>query len=447
MKKLFAGSFAMVMVLGFSLQAGAQMYFEGVATGIFEEDPLSELHVRDAPGGSEHVELILESAGANNDSTITFRENTADAMSIHYDGAVNDLILYDLTTTPDAKRVTFERSGNVGIGTNNPTALLEVAGTQRHQTIRASESPGGPDVGRVEIGYDGTNDFGRIYAWDGAVNAPADLVLGGANVAIGQEIPSTKLHVQATGNDVVQNICFMYNDDNANYADVLSLKINQTTPGAGNNYITFYNGNTLPIGAIEGNGTGGIVLRSGSADFAEFLPRLHIGERIEPGDIVGVIGGKVSKATRGAEQVKAVSSRPIVLGNAPAEEKTPLFEKIAFLGRVPVKVRGPVRAGDYILPAGLDDGSGVAVPPDELTITQSLQVVGRAWENSAENGVKLVDVAVGLDGGSHHFHALQRQKDQMITDLVEANRVLLARIEALEKSVGKIQASVNGSGR
>ena len=447
MKKLIAGSFALIMVLGMAAHTESQMYFEGVATGIFEPDPLSELHVRDAPGGSEHVEFILESAGTNQDSIITFRENTADAMSLHYDGDTNNLILYDLTQSIDTKRVTFERSGNVGIGTDVPGALLEVAGAFRHQTIRASESPGGADAGRVEIGYDSTGDFGRIYTWDGAAGTTADLVLGGANVGIGSETPLAKLHVQATGDAQVQNVCLMYNDDATDYADVLSLKINQAMPGAGNNYITFYNGSTLSIGAIEGNGTGGIAYRSTSADFAEFLPRLHVSELIEKGDIVGVFGGKVSKTTRGAEQVKAVSSGPIVLGNTPAEEKLPFFEKIAFLGQVSIKVRGKVQAGDYIVPAGLDDGSGIAVPPDEITIAQSLQVVGRAWESTAENGLKLVDVAVGIDGGSHHLHALQRQKDQTIRNLTETNQMLLARIEALEKSVYQIQKAATDHGR
>ncbi len=84
-------------------------------------------------------------------------------------------------------------TGNVGIGTEAPDAVLEVAGTHRHQTLRASESPGGPDVGRVEIGYDSSGDYGKVFVWDGATGIPANLVLGGANVGIGTPTPKCLL--------------------------------------------------------------------------------------------------------------------------------------------------------------------------------------------------------------------------------------------------------------
>jgi hypothetical protein len=114
-------------------------------------------------------------------------------MSFYYSGSLNELDLYDLTT--DIKRVTFMRGGFVGIGTTDsePEAVLEVAGDRRSKTIRASESPGGDEVGRIEIGYDGDNDFGRIQVWDGdpGVAAPTDLLLqtAGGNVGIGTSAP------------------------------------------------------------------------------------------------------------------------------------------------------------------------------------------------------------------------------------------------------------------
>eukprot|EP01043_Picozoa_sp_COSAG02_P050812 COSAG02_NODE_5271_length_4480_cov_42.859849_3_plen_59_part_00 len=35
-------------------------------------------------------------------------------------------------------------------------------------------------------------------------------------------------------------------------------------------------------------------------------------------------------------------------------------DTVAYAGRVPVRVRGPVRHGDHIEPSGLDDGTGVS---------------------------------------------------------------------------------------
>ncbi|MCB0785516.1 MAG: hypothetical protein KDC02_15090, partial [Flavobacteriales bacterium] len=62
-----------------------------------------------------------------------------------------------------------------------------------------------------------------------------------------------------------------------------------------------------------------------------------------PGDVVGVHGGRISRRTEGAQHVLAISSRPIVLGNMPEEGLEHLYERVGFLGQVPVKVAGPVQ--------------------------------------------------------------------------------------------------------
>ena len=82
----------------------------------------------------------------------------------------------------------------------------------------------------------------------------------------------------------------------------------------------------------------GVTYQSGAGDYAEFLMKQQPDEKIFPGDIVGVRGGKVSKNIEGAEKVMVVSHKPIVLGNTPAEAAEKNFEKVAFMGQVPVKV-------------------------------------------------------------------------------------------------------------
>ncbi|MDZ7765197.1 MAG: hypothetical protein U5K00_12340 [Melioribacteraceae bacterium] len=83
-------------------------------------------------------------------------------------------------------------------------------------------------------------------------------------------------------------------------------------------------------------------------------------EEISSGDIVGINGGKISKNTSRAEYISVVSTSPIILGNMPIKEIETHFEKVAFMGQVPVKVIGIVKTGDYILPSGLNDGVGIA---------------------------------------------------------------------------------------
>ena len=142
----------------------------------------------------------------------------------------------------------------------------------------------------------------------------------------------------------------------------------------------------------------GVNFQSGAGDYAEWLERLDEGEKIEPGDIVGVFGGKVTKVTDGAQQLLAISRAPIVLGNMPETGRESLYEKAAFVGQVPVKVVGPVREGDYIIPSGLEDGTGVAVSPQLMTADEFAKVVGRAWQSSGSN-LSYVNVAIGLNSG------------------------------------------------
>jgi hypothetical protein len=81
--------------------------------------------------------------------------------------------------------------------------------------------------------------------------------------------------------------------------------------------------------------------------------------RSRTGDIVGAPAETAGDT--GAERMMVVSSHPIVLGNMPEPGKERLYEKVAFLGQVNVKVIGVVEAGDYIVATGRHDGCAMAV--------------------------------------------------------------------------------------
>lgn len=141
----------------------------------------------------------------------------------------------------------------------------------------------------------------------------------------------------------------------------------------------------------------GVTYESGSGDYAEWLEKNNNKETFQPGDIVGVFNGKITKNTSNADQLSCISFKPIVLGNKPPEEKKESFEKVAFLGQVPVKVVGKVKRGDYIIPSGLNNGTGVAVAPELMTIEEFMNVVGRAWGESDNENIKYVNTAIGFD--------------------------------------------------
>lgn len=145
----------------------------------------------------------------------------------------------------------------------------------------------------------------------------------------------------------------------------------------------------------------GVEYSSGNGDYAEWLERIDVKEVIGTGDIVGVKGGKITRDLTDAEQVMAVSERPIVLGNTPQEGKEYLGNNIAFMGQIPVKVMGIVNAGDYIVGKGIAKGYGVAINPIDMTIDDFKMTVGRAWDSNLNAGPKMVNTVIGIHNGDY----------------------------------------------
>lgn len=175
----------------------------------------------------------------------------------------------------------------------------------------------------------------------------------------------------------------------------------------------------------------GVTYESGSADYAEWLERNDPNEKISAGDIVGVNGGKISKYTLNSKQYMVISTKPAMLGNMPPGGQEELHEKVAFMGQIPVKVRGIVLSGDYILPSGLNDGIGVAVSPDVIAAEQYREIVGVAWSSSfIDDGISAVNMAIGLNANDVANLAVQQEK--RIKDLENKFSSLEQRFLALE---------------
>lgn len=156
----------------------------------------------------------------------------------------------------------------------------------------------------------------------------------------------------------------------------------------------------------------GVTYESGSGDYAEWLERTDENEKLTFGDIVGVRGGRITKSTADADHLMVVSMSPIVLGNTPAKGRGKAFEKVAFMGQVPVKVQGAVNIGDYILASGQGNGIGRAVAPAAMTLAQYRQVVGVAWSSAPERGsFSLINVAVGINSNDLALKMMEQQTE------------------------------------
>jgi hypothetical protein len=299
-------------------------------------------------------------------------------------------------------------------------------------------------------------------------------ITSGGDVGIATKSPLARLHVQravsnfATLSNHVAIIENNSTDTNLG-PDVLAVKTSAINPDGATNLITFFQGDDSEIGRIEGNGSGGVSYVTTGGDYAEALPRLDPEEPIEKGDIVGVFAGKVTRRTTGAQHLLVISSRPAVLGNQPPEEQESEYENVAFLGQVEVKVRGPVRAGDFILASGENDGTGIAVPPEAIRTEHLTRLVGRAWETSEQPAVKMVNCAVGFPLTDAIVYAQwnQRRKakargaldqavgsqsstagqpetlngmapDEIVSALLEAIKTQQAQIQALQEQIDAI---------
>jgi hypothetical protein len=334
--------------------------------------------------------------------------------------------------------------GRVGIGTTNPDSALVVNGDMRIGTIKQGlgSAPhnslyfsGGPDLSAT---YDTDNNvpltMGRYNVSDGVselrvgigntLSASNKFVVGYTSgsyvpvlsvqangrvgvisdaVAAAAFVPDATFHIKGkvadTSDQLSSHIAVVENSGGDN-ADGLALYHSGSGASALHaNFVTFFSGSTV-VGAIQSNPDGGAVsgvkYMTQGADYAEYLQKSDLKETFEKGDIVGLVNGKISKTTRGAQQVMVRSTAASVAGNWPGKDKLHEYELISFFGQVPVKIRGAVRKGDYILPSGFNDGTGIAVAPESILPSQFDSVVGTAWDESSLTGIKLVKTAVGF---------------------------------------------------
>lgn len=167
----------------------------------------------------------------------------------------------------------------------------------------------------------------------------------------------------------------------------------------------------------------GVSYQSTAGDYAEYLQRADVNEKLSFGDIVGVTGGKITKNTSGADKLLVISFNPIVLGNLPQQGIEKEYEKVAFMGQVPVKVYGKVNVGDYIVSSGYNNGIGIAVAPSKMNYIDVKNVVGFAWSSSDKSyGINLINVAVGLNANDN-TRFLESFENKIIAQSNEINEL------------------------
>jgi hypothetical protein len=277
----------------------------------------------------------------------------------------------------------------------------------------------GGTVGRIE-GEDGNDDYlrnreyqdGLTFAGVDIAFATLDIVIAGLEslqagvdfgAALGSSTACAGLGVCVTA--PIPSLII------SGALDVI-LKIANVVSLGGNLVKTTAN---LAVAITTHEALKGITFASGSEDYAEYLPKLNPQQFFLPGDIVGIKNGFITKETSDADMLMVISMNPAVLGGVPLDEDVSAYEKVAFMGQVLTKIMGEARPGDYILPSGFHNGTGIAKRPEAMKIEDYRKIVGVAWAGQSKDSVGYVNTAIGLN--TNDLAQLVEKQSKKIEDM------------------------------
>ena len=379
-------------------------------------------------GGNQGIAIKVDAVGAKNaNNFISFWDNTPPSANLRepaYDGGLLSDAIIDL----------FGYAG-IGVFDIPTTNDVPTGNTTSYETV----PNGGPMMwGRIE-GETDENEFTNnadynmdklAFTYD-KVDGSLDLIWQSVDVIIaGIDWAGSSADVRPCvgfGACVVSPGPAQIAADAASFA----LEVIKELAAIGNEAFAFRNYNVF---LYHKRRFKGVSYASGAGDYAEYLMREQENESMSYGDVVGVVGGKISKNTKDASRIMVISYKPAVLGALPQPHLEKFYEKVAFMGQVPVKVYGKVNIGDYILPSGKNDGMGVAVSPSEIKLKDVKKIVGVAWESVDQDfGFNYVNVAVGLNSNdtSPFIERIENKLEQQTNELNSLKKLLEETIQRL----------------
>ncbi len=215
---------------------------------------------------------------------------------------------------------------------------------------------------------------------------------------------------------------------------ILALNYPTTAISESTNFISFFFGNTLTdqvaLGEIEGlessvsGQVNGIQFSSPGRDYAEYMIKKDPNQDMRSGDVVGVYGGELSFDTDGADAIMVISSAPIIVGNFPGDDVKHLYELIAFLGQVPVKVSGDVNPGDILIASGKEDGMAIAIHEDNLLPNHLPFIIGRAWEGYSGDDTAYINTLIGFSFNADIINRYIDKAAKTLSNEVESTKEL-----------------------
>lgn len=322
------------------------------------------------------AEFIMESSAAGEHVTSIRNDGTGSAIFIDQNGDTGSTIN---DTTGGA--VHISNTGNTGAGlsvyTNEPASVAPLV--YIHADTNGFDNPA------LYVQLD-TNDL----------NVPA--------VQIDHNYTDSTLNT-AAALDIDANtsahVLNLYNDGGTASNDGIWIQACQdSNPNAGCNMITFADGDGDIIGAVEGDGAGGVTNASAGSDYAELFPGTYANFSV--GDVLALdSSGNIKLAGDEHEMIGTFSVAPNTLGNWVNDwQAAGTYVPVALLGQVPVNVtdeNGSISVGDYLT---LSSTSGVAMKQTGPGYT-----IGVALENHASGSGQIeVYITPGWHAGGVIAH-------------------------------------------
>lgn len=366
---------------------------------------------------------------------------------------------FDFFFERPARVGTVLNAGLVGVGTSTPKATLDIQQQSQESTsvLRAI----GNDGGSLVMGASSSANQGLKYTWPAGMGSSGTLidftsgagggplatgnffrinpnvadndssildvskagtsyfaVRGSGNVGIGQTTPLGKLDIQQT---TAGSAAILAESAGTNFLKVLNPAGGITSTYNAANSVLYVGSDTVTGRSINASGT----VSTAGADFAEWVDWAS-DIKPEMGSIVLYKGGYV------------VVSSPFTaafVGNDTKDPKHSIL--VAFAGQLPVLVRGVVHEGDLIVANG--DGTGFSVSRDLVSLAVAKNAVGTAWASSNDEGLKRVNVAVGIGlggNGARDIASIKAENAQLKAD----SKKLKQENAAKAKELGAIKA-------
>ena len=284
------------------------------------------------------VDGIVTGASSTTYAESSITRTTGGGLNVVLGGAAGD----DFTVNTDTLVVVSDYD-YVGINKATPGYALDVAdATASGRGINVAQTGTGTTYGIYSSASGATTDYGGYFTASGTgtnygIYATASGSAGDDNIA--------GYFTASNGNG--KYVAYIVNTKDDKSADALAIKLSYTGSPLGptNAFIQFLDASDNHLGAIVGDGRGGVQYATSGEDYAEYYPSASDW----PAGTVVKLGqnGKLEQAIFGDEPLGVISSHPGFSGGRDIPGNRPL----AMMGQVPTRVTnegGTIRPGDKV---------------------------------------------------------------------------------------------------